>query len=214
MKIERISENKIKVHIGADEARALNVSFKMIAKNTPEVQEMFWTAIRQAEKDVDFSVDGAKLLVEALPSADDEGFGMLITKACSEEELNDAIHRCSARGRVRKTELKLQPRTAKRAGQKKFIYRFSSFENLCAASELIGGEFVGGSRLYKCDAFFYLYLQPESPACFAEMEHILSEFSAKQENGQFMLGYLNEHGQVMIERDAVPVLFRYFCCKS
>ena len=85
MKIERINENKIRVHIDADEAKAWNVSFKMIAKNTPEVQEMFWSAIRQAEKDVDFSVDGAKLLVEAVPSPEDEGLytGFLISKICA-----------------------------------------------------------------------------------------------------------------------------------
>ncbi len=214
MKIERINENKIRVHIDADEAKAWNVSFKMIAKNTPEVQEMFWSAIRQAEKDVDFSVDGAKLLVEAVPSPEDEGFGMMITRTCSEEELNDALHRCAARGRVRKTELKLQPRSSKRGVQRRFVYRFSDFENLCAAGELIGDVFEGRSTLYKCDDFFYLHLQPDAPAYFAETEHILSEFSVKQENGLFMLGYLNEYGEVMIEENAVSVIVDYFCCKS
>lgn len=214
MKIERINENKIKVHIDANEAKEWNVSLKMISKNTPEVQEMFWTAIRQAKKDVDFSVDGAKLLVEAVPSCEDDGFGMMITRTSNEEELSEAIHRCAARGNIHRTELKIHSSAQRRKAGRRFLYCFSDFENLCAAGEVIGNIFEGASTLYKYGESFYLYLQPASSGCFAETEHILSEFSVKQEKGQFMLGYLNEHAEVLIEENAVDVILDYFCCKS
>ena len=104
MKIEKINENKIKVLIDIDEAKEWNVNIKNIASNTPEIQEMFWTALRLAEKDVEFSVDGAKLFVEAIPGQT-EGFGMLITKIFSDNDLNLAVSNCSYKGRVKKRKL-------------------------------------------------------------------------------------------------------------
>ena len=54
MKIEKINSNKIKVMIDDDEAKAWNVSIKSISQNTPQVQDMFWKAIRKAERDMEF----------------------------------------------------------------------------------------------------------------------------------------------------------------
>ena len=49
MRVEKINENKIKVLIGSSEAKELNITEKMIAHNTPEVQRMFRRAIAIAE---------------------------------------------------------------------------------------------------------------------------------------------------------------------
>ena len=65
MKIEKINSNKIKVMIDDDEAKAWNVNIKSISQNTPQVQDMFWKAIRKAEREMEFFVDGAKLFAIA-----------------------------------------------------------------------------------------------------------------------------------------------------
>ena len=68
MRVEKINENKIKVLIGSSEAKELNITEKMIAYNTPEVQRMFRRAIAIAEESANFYIDGAKLFVETIPS--------------------------------------------------------------------------------------------------------------------------------------------------
>ena len=101
MRIEKISENKIKVLIDTDEAREWNISAGNMASDSPAVQQMFREAIRMAEREVRFSIDGAKLFVEAIPGQTD-GFGMLITKIFSDKDLDAAVANCSYRGIIKK----------------------------------------------------------------------------------------------------------------
>ena len=166
MKIEKINDNKIKVLIDDREAREWNISFKNISENTPEVQEMFWTAIRLAEKNVDFSVEGAKLFVEAVPGSEEDGFGMLITRVCSDAELNEAISNCSYKGKLKQTEMKFN---RKKSGRK-YTYRFQDFENVCVslASGLFDGYCAFDSMpvldrisLRDCESFLTENLGPE-----------------------------------------------------
>lgn len=209
MKIEKINENKIKVLIDDNEAREWNISFKNIAENTPEVQEMFWKAIRLAEKNVDFSVDGAKLFVEAVPGSEEDGFGMLITRVCNDDELNQAISSCSYKGKLKRSEL----RPAARKGVRRCIYRFSDFDTVCAAAGEISGFYAGKSALYKCEEMFYLCLAPENNAVLWDTELILSEFGIKVRSCQYMQGRLNEYGEQLIAESAVEVMEEYFCIR-
>lgn len=209
MKIEKISDNKIKVLIDDQEAKEWNISFKNISENTPEVQEMFWTAIRLAEKNVDFSVEGAKLFVEAVPGAEKEGFGMLITRVCNDAELQTAIGNCGYKGRLKKTELKYP----QRKNGRKYIFRFESFEAVCAAADVLADFYCGSSVLYKLSETFYLYLLPETPEVIWSVGRIMPEFGSRVKNGQYMLGRLNEYGEIFIAEDAVTVLKKYFCVR-
>ena len=208
MRIEKINDNKIKVMIDDDEARAWNISFKNISENTPEVQEMFWTAIRLAEKNVDFSIDGAKLFVEAVKGENaQDGFGMMITRVASQDELQAAIQNCTYRGRLKRTQLK----TEKRVSLGKHIYKFLEFETVCAAAEEISSLYQGESVLYKYGGVFYLYLMPEDGCAFSDAEALLLEFASKVQNCQYMHGRLNEYGELMIQERAISVLQEYFC---
>ena len=209
MKIEKINDNKIKVLIDDREAREWNISFKNISENTPEVQEMFWTAIRLAEKNVDFSVEGAKLFVEAVPGSEQEGFGMLITRVCSDAELNEAISNCSYKGKLKQTEMKF----SRQKNGRKYIYRFRDFENVCAAAGEISGFYEGISTLYKCGGEFYLYLIPDNAAVLWDAEMVLLEFGTKVHHCQYMHGRLNEYGETMIADHAVEVMEEYFCVR-
>lgn len=208
MRIEKINDNKIKVMIDAAEAKAWNISFKNISENTPRVQEMFWAAMRLAEKNVDFSVDGAQLFVEAVEADDDEdGFGMLITKVCSKDELKNAVENCSYQGRVKQTQMKRKQSVR----AQRYIYRFRDFETVCAAVEELREFYAGESTLYKCEGAFYLYLIPSNPALFSDAEAGLLEFASSMRNTLYMHGRLNEYGEKMIAKNAVEVMQEYFC---
>lgn len=207
MRIERVGENKIKVLINNDEAKAWNITVKNISDNTPEVQQMFRQAIRLAKESVDFSVDGAKLFVETLPICE-SGIGMLITRICSESELEEAVNNCSYKGRLKRTELK-PLRREEVCGV--YIYSFESFEAVCAAAGEMKNRYCGASTLYKLGDKFYICLIPAEPISRREAENVLSEFGIKQQNSHYMHGRLNEYGAVMIEENAFDVLDEYFC---
>ena len=208
MKIERISENKIKVLIDDDEAKEWDISIKSISENTPGVQQMFWRVIRLAKESVDFSIDGAKLFVETIPACE-SGIGMMITKVSSESELEEAVNNCSYKGRLRRAELK--PIRKEESKRKKYIYCFETFDSVCAAAGELNNRYCGVSVLYKLDDKFYMYLIPAEPISLCEAENVLSEFAVKQTNGQYMHGRLNEYGKIMIEKNAIEVISKYFC---
>lgn len=207
MRIEKINENKIKVLIGSSEAKELNITEKMIAYNTPEVQRMFRRAIAIAEESANFYIDGAKLFVETIPSYTD-GIGMLITKVCSEQELEAAVNNCSYKGKIRRSEIPPVSGAVRRG--RKYIYKFDDFDDVCRASVQLIGRFDGLSHLYKLDGEFYLFLMPSDPAFMCDVDTILSEFSQKVRHGQYVHGRLNEYGELMIRGNAVSILYAYF----
>lgn len=207
MRIERISENKIKVLIDTEEAREWKVDIKSMSSNTPEIRDMFWTAIKLAERDAEFYVDGAQLFVEAIPGKTD-GFGMLITKVFSDNELNAAIDNCSYKGRIKRTRLKGVP--AERSIIGKRIFRFSDFENVCNAASAISNSFDGESTLYKLADEYYMLIIPDDRLMMLEIEKVMLEFSQRQERTLISHGRLNELADVMIKNNAVEVLAKYF----
>lgn len=207
MRIEKINENKIKVLIDVDEAREWNVDIKSISANTPEIQDMFRTAIKLAERDAEFFVDGAKLFIEAIPDKMD-GFGMLITKVFSEGDLSRAIDNCSYKGRIKRTRLK--PESPAHSVIGKRIFKFNDFDNVCHAADAISREFFGISTLYKLGGEYYMLLIPQDRLLMLDIEKIMLEFSERQEKTLISHGRLNELAEVMIKDNAVEILAEYF----
>ncbi|MBR5152018.1 MAG: adaptor protein MecA [Clostridia bacterium] len=208
MRIEKVADDKIKVMIEESEAKAWNLSFKSIAENTPEAQRIFRIALRLAEENADFSVQGAKLFVEAVKSEEDSGFGMLITRVQTQQALKEAISACSYSGKIKHSRLTLCKKAENRE-----LYRFSDFETVVSASEQIMDIFKGESMLYRMDDRYYLYLVPEETCPVEEIRLRLCEFSSSVVHNRYMHGKLNEYGECMIAEDALLVMQEYFCLK-
>ena len=54
MKIEKITDNKIRIILDIDELTEKNIDFLSLTKNTKETQVLFKKILKQAEKEVDF----------------------------------------------------------------------------------------------------------------------------------------------------------------
>ncbi len=204
MRIELVAENKIKVLIDKEEAKEWNITVGKISQNTPEVQEMFLHAISLAKESVNFSVDGAKLFVETIPSYED-GIGMFITKVCTDKELETAVNNCGYKGKVHKGELR-----PKRERVYKYIYSFDEFDDASKAAEELQYVYLGKSTLYKMGERYYLYLIPKEPVHIVEADLVLCEFAHREQKCQYLLGRLNEYGETMIKNNAIEILSRYF----
>lgn len=206
MKIERLSDNKIRVLITREDTRQWDVNLKKFSENSPEARELFRFVLRQAEQDVNFSVGRDRLLVETMDTGG-ECFVMIISKINGVAELADELLR---RGkRVKQTEIKLNCRTKQSASLYR-IFKFADFDSLCAGAAEISELFIGGSRLYKYEGAFFLELKPLDAFGFFELENTLTEFAEKCTNPQILRGLLEERGTAMIPADAVTVLFKNF----
>lgn len=206
MRIEKISENKIKILIDGQEAEKMNLSFRSISDNTPEAQHLLRIAIKMAEENVKFSVGSSKLFVEAVQDDNWDGFGMVITKVTDEADLNQAILDCGYKGVLKRRSLKI---SAEKVAEK-IVFCFSDFENACMAADEIRNYFYGDSTLYKYQSKFYLALSPKKKEEFLKIETMLSEFGEKVENSRYMMGRLQEYGERMIDQNALEVMQEYF----
>lgn len=194
MKIEKINDNKIKVTINEEDIKIWNVSYEKLTDNTPEARDLFWFALRLAEKDVNFKVGSSKLFVE-VHSQSNNGFVMFISKAKAEEISLDYI-----------TGLKKERRTK---GDFR-VFLFECFDDLCNCVEIIKGNFVGESSLYKYNEKFYLWTAPYNIDEFLENESIFLEYSVKVKCSGTFRGTLREYGTEMIKENAVEIISGYF----
>lgn len=205
MRIEKLSDSKIKVTVNKEDIKIWNVNMSNLTDNTPEAQDLFWFALRQAEKDVDFRVGEAQLLVEAMPVCG-EGFVMIISKMAPGTDVMDAI---SQNGRVRKA-MDIRVKRRNRSVAPVNIFRFSDFEDVCEGVRQIGTSFCGKSALYKYKNTFYLILIPYDAMNFFETENIISEFGSRVQNPHISDGVLREHGKQLIKEFAVETMLAHF----
>ena len=191
MRIERISDNKIKAYISQEELKSWNVSIKNFAEKTPEAQKLFWHVVREAQRCVDFSAEHSQLLVEATGS-ENTGFEMTISRLPLAKKT--------------KTE---KTKTETPEENKPLVYQFVDFENICLSLEKVGQRFKGESNLYKLDNKYFLILYPENLNIFNGIEHIILEYGKKCIN-DISVELIKERGKQLISNDAVEIILRHF----
>lgn len=120
MKIEKITENKIRVIINMEELNEKKVTLNSLVKNTDSAQELFKYMLEEAQKQVGFVVDDARLLVEAY-STSDGLFIITFTKFNNVENTskNKPIKRLSCKRKLPNSSLK------------NAIYEFRTFDEFC-----------------------------------------------------------------------------------
>ncbi len=182
MKFEKLSEQRIKITVSGEDLDLWGISASGLVQNTPEAQEVFWYIIRKAESETGFSPGEARLLVEAMPTKG-EGIILFMTALFEEKE-----HK-----RVR-VKLPKEERCV--------IYEFESFDDLCASLSCF--FYHPSATLYEMNRKYYLSLLP------SDAIHTLSEYGSKVKDGHRYLSYLKEHGNLILEKEAVARLKEYF----
>lgn len=205
MKIEKLTENKIRVIINSDELGVNNMNVHNIMTKAMETHEIFSTILKKAEEEVDFNTDGCKLLIEALSSLDDI-FVFTITKYLPDNN-----------------DLKKKKLIAKRKSfnhmTRRAICSFESFDIFCEFCNAIkclpkinGSELVKNTSLYLWKDTYYLVLRNIN----IQYKNINLFYSTLSEFGKILSFSDNfeykllEHGKVMIKKDAIGVGIKFF----
>ena len=71
MKIEKLTENKIRIIIKQEDMESNNIDLHKFVLKSIESQSLFLKILNQAKEELDFNVDGYKLLIETFSSSDD-----------------------------------------------------------------------------------------------------------------------------------------------
>ena len=213
MKIEKLTENKIRVIIGLDDLRKNNTDIHSLFTKAINSQGLFFDILKRAEKEVDFNTEGCRLLIEAFSSSDDI-LVFTITKY-HPEDLK------ASTDEIKKKKL-IAKRKTFNVQNKQAIYAFENFDNFCnfccsinSIKKLDIKKLSKNTVLYLYNNTYYLVLKNIN----TDYENInmfystISEFAKLSSFSSNFSNKLFEHGNTIIKKDAINIGIRYFDVK-
>lgn len=203
MKIEKLTENKIKITLNIDDLDENNINLHSFMANSFETQDLFYTILDKAEKEVGFITDNYKLMIEALSSSDGN-FILTITRLKQEStSLKKKVN-------AKRKELKLKDDV--------FIYKFNTFDDFSEFSKFLKLEApailkkLKKSELFLYNSNYYFIIKNLNLHIneLKIMHYMFLEFSEYITNTKLFESKLNEYGKLIISENAMILANKYF----
>ena len=215
MKIERISENQLKLTLTKDDLKERDIKLEDLITPSEKTQKLFRDIMEQALDEEDFVSENTPLMVEAVPMGT-EGIMIIVTKVNNKDKKGgstaDLLQQAQETRRWKKKPLD----TLEHADEKNsdiLIYSFPARDDVIHVSLRLDGSFKGESAVYKNEGKYFLVLQGDTYTAeesSAELELILKEYGQKHVSTPLAKYYLLEHGETLIANKAVKALAKTF----
>ena len=207
MKIEKITENKIRIILNMDELTEENIDFLSLTKNTTQTQKLFKKILKKAEKEVDFYVQDCRLLIEAFISS--EGFFIVtFTKITAENDVPIGVP----------AKLKVKKKVANSVATDA-IYQFNSFNDFSEFCTYLDNYTFGNleslakkTALYEYgDKYFLIFFNLNNDFKNTGLFFsLISEFARLSSDSSVFISKLSEYGKSIFKNDALNVGIKYF----
>ena len=207
MKIEKLTENKIRIILNIEDLKEKNIDFHSFMSNSFESQDLFFDMLETAEKEIGFVTKDYKLIIEALATSDGN-FVLTVTRVIPDTALNKESHK--------KVNIKRKSITPSKLLS---IYTFSNFEEFCDFCTYIHtgplsslSKKLKKSTLYLYNSKYYLSLYDLNInlKSFKSFHCLITEFSTYVANSDIFERKLSEYGKVIIETNAINVCTKHF----
>ena len=209
MKIEKLTENKIRVIINDEDLEQNHTDLHTIMTKSLENQGLFLNILSKAEKEVGFYTENCKLLIEAFSTPDDM-FVFTITKY-SENDFKDTLLNPARKLTVKRKSVNISNSDS--------IYEFSDFEEFCKFCNCINNK--KQFDMNKLSKHISLYLYNNTYYLIVANINInyknikifyntISEFGKFVSNSSTFKTKLLEHGNIIIKKNAVSIGIKYF----
>lgn len=201
MKIERLSQDKIRIFLTFDDLTERGIKKEDMWREIPKVHELFSEMMDQAYNELGFDASGP-LAVEVftLPA---QGMVVIVTRGKMEAEDDmDEQDLEAMEDDIYEMEVTLE--------QSDLVsFAFDDFEHLLSAAKRVNAVLVEGGSLYRYREKWILQLEPVDMEehTFQTLIALLSEFG---EAVSISKAVLEEYGDVVISDDAVKVLCNHF----
>ena len=203
MKIEKLTDNKIRIIINIDELIEKNINPLKLSENNSQTQSLLKTILNEAEKQLDFKVQNCKVLIEAFSTTEDY-IVFTLTKYKNEADSEK--------------KLKIKRKTFEK-NYKNSIYKFKTFEEFstfctyCSNSPLNDlANLAKTVALYEYKNNYYLILSEISTNFkYTKLFYTsIAEFSDLVSNSRVFISELIEHGNVVFKSKAIKECIKYF----
>ena len=204
MKIEKLTENKIRIIVNSYDLENKNLDFKALLSRTLDSQGFFLDMLEKAKTEVGFNTDGCKILVEAF-STTDEYLIFTITKYVDKSNTQT--------GKRPKVKMKNLNISATKA-----IYKLDNFDVFCDLCTYLNNNFSNITKISKCSSLYlynnnyYLLIRNNniSKDIMQNFYISISEFLSMANLSSTFENKLFEHGKAIIKNNAILTGIKYF----
>ncbi len=214
MKIEKLTENKIRIILNTDDLLEKKIDLHTFLSNSIESQEIFLDMLEEAEKELGFTTDNYKIMIEAL-AISEGGFILTITRIVPDsEKIKLPSH---------KKKLRIKRKTPS-LNFSNSIYAFNSFDIFCDFCKSIAKQnpnlilyiesFSEKISLYLYNNKYYLILSnvkiiPEIELSKKFCSSIV-EFATFISDSNVFEMKLKEYGNKIIDNNSISTCLKYF----
>lgn len=189
MKMERITNNKIKIFLTLDDLMDRGITKEDIVGNSLKVQKMFQEMVEEACDNLNFKMMGAIAIeIFTLPA---QGLIIIISK---EEDENW--------GDVEEFNLRVKYDDCPH-----ILYFFNDFEDLIQLSYQLTNQGLLNSTLYFYNEHYYLLIENVQETIYDKVISIAAEYGNAS---TLTLHRMNEYGACIIEKEAIHVITTHF----
>ena len=206
MRIEKLTENKIRFILNMDDLEEKNIDFHSFMSNSIESQDLFLDMLDQAETEVGFKTENYKLMIEALATSDGN-FILTVTRISDENS-----HKKNSKKDVKIKRKNIVP------NKLLSIYKFSSFDDFCEFCTYIADVLplsykkIRNSSLYSYNSSYYLILSNMriTVADFKLFCNAITEFGTFVNTPSLFERKIKEYGKLIINEHAISTGLKYF----
>ncbi len=204
MKIEKLTENKIRIIVNSYDLENKNLDFKALLSRTLDSQGFFLDMLEKAKTEVGFNTDGCKILVKAF-STTDEYLIFTITKY-----IDKSNTQTGKRPKVKMKNLNISATKA--------IYKLDNFDVFCDLCTYLNNNFSNITKISKCSSLYlynnnyYLLIRNNniSKDIMQNFYISISEFLSMANLSSNFENKLFEHGKAIIKNNAILTGIKYF----
>lgn len=198
MRVERLSQDKIRIFLTFDDLHERGIEKEDIWRDIPKVHDLFNDMMEQAYTELGFEVMGPVAVeVFALPA---QGMVVIVTRGRNQSASDDDVDYDED---IYEMEVTLEE-------SEDIIYYFHDFEHLLEACHRIHGTLTEGGSVYKYNNRYYFVLdeiEMENQQLYHGLIAVLSEYGEASTVTKYVLA---EYGKPVVEKDAVKILCQYF----
>ena len=207
MKIEKLTDDKIRIIVNSSDLENYKLDAKTIFSKAMEHNSFFINLLEKAKNEVGFDSEGCRLLIEAF-STSEEYLVFTITKYSDSRNHSDFTLRA--------------PKAKRKSinySAPKLFYEFPNFETFCELCEYINKnqDFIpknlskkSSLYLYKDRYFLTINSTGISPKIIKDFCTITSEFLSPRNFSACFANKLLEHGRAIIKTNAINSGIKYF----
>ena len=221
MKIEKINDTQVKFILTREDFKERDLTISELTYSSEKAQKLFRDMMERASIETGFEVDQSPLVIEAIPMSSDS-IVIIVSKVSGKKDEEYVSPLSNLFGRLSRAEniygeneySALEGAAGSdtkrlRVPKNIAIYSFDTLDDASFASERLNLSFKGASSLHKYAGKYYICLQlPFKTAVLrmGELENVLCEYGDKHVSNTVSRGFLLEHGEIIINSNAVGKL--------